>query len=133
MWIAKLTNNCTVLLNLTLGPSPIILHTNMKILESGQVFTQILGHLIIPFYFLYCCTYRLIVYGWNATISKPSDSVVNFSVYCPSLDVKITSSLSQQVLAHTKATHRQHLFSKNGIALKINVPIIHQPSEKISF
>lgn len=132
MWIAKLTNNCTVLLNLTLGPSPIILYTNMKILESSQVFTQILGHLI-SFYFLYCSTHRLIVYLWNATISKPSDSVVNFSVYCPSLDVKITSSLSQQVLAHTKATHRQHLFSKNGIALKINVPIRPQPSEKISF
>lgn len=72
------------------------------------------------------------MYLWNATINKTSDSVVNFSVYCLSPDVKLTSSLSQHVLAHTKTTHRQRLFFKNGIALKIDVPIRHQPSEKIS-
>lgn len=73
------------------------------------------------------------MYLWNATINKTADSVVNFRVYYPSLDVKITSSLSQHVLAHTKATHRQQLFLKNGITLKINVSIRHQPSEKIPF
>lgn len=69
---------------------------------------------------------------WNATINKTSGSVVNFSAYGPSLNVKITSSLSQRVLAHTKATHRQRLSLKNGIALKINVSIRLQPSETIS-
>lgn len=73
------------------------------------------------------------MYLWNATINKTSDSVVSFSIYRLSLDVELTSSLSQHVLAHTKATHRQHLFFKNGIALKIDVPIRRQPSEKISF
>lgn len=119
--------------------SLIILHSNKKILERWSdfylfsVFSNIVSNLSFPFIFLYCSTYKLIMYLWNATINKTSDSVVNFRVYYPSLDVKITSSLSQRVLAHTKATHRQHLFLKNGITLKINVSIRHQPSEKISF
>lgn len=72
------------------------------------------------------------MYSWNAIINTTRDSVVNFSVYCPSLDVRITSSLSQHVLAPSNATHTQHLFLKNGIALKINVAIRHWPSERLS-
>lgn len=73
------------------------------------------------------------MYLWNAIINTTSVSVVNFSVYCPSLDVRITSSPSQRVLAHSDATHRQHLFFFfNGIALKINIAIRHWPSERLS-
>lgn len=139
MWIVKLTNTYRVLcLNLTFGASPIILHTNMKILErwpgfcSLSIFSNSRSHLSIPSIF---CTALLT--GLSCICGMPQlirlQTLVSFSVYCLSLDVELTSSLSQQVLAHTKATHRQHLFFKNGIALKIDVPIRHQPSEKISF
>lgn len=140
MWSMKLLQIITKSYSwIWLCTSPIILHSNKKILERWpdfypfSVFSNIVSNLSFPFIFLHCSTYRLIMYLWNATINKTSDSVVNFRVYYPSLDVKITSSLSQHVLAHTKATHRQHLFLKNGITLKINVSIRHQPSEKISF
>lgn len=55
MWIVKLTTNYRVLyLNLTLGTSPIILHTNMKILErwpgfcSLSIFSNSRSNLSIP-------------------------------------------------------------------------------------
>lgn len=112
------SNYVVLFLNLTLGTSPMILHTNMKTVErwpdlySFSVFSNIMSTLSFPFIFLCCSTYRRIVYLWNATVNKLSASVVNFSVPCPSLDVKITSSLSQRALAHTRTTHRQHLFIK---------------------
>lgn len=112
------SNYVVLFLNLALGMSPMILHTTMKTVERWpnlyyfSIFSNIMSNLSFPFIFLCCSTYRRIVYLWNATVNKIADSVVNFSVHCPSLDVKITSSLSQHALAHTKTTHRQHLFIK---------------------
>lgn len=118
MWIGKLSEkNYTVLfLNLVLDSNPVILHSNMNFLKDGQIFIllvyfqiscQIYQSLLFS---LYCWSYRLIMYLWVAIINKTLDTVVNFSVYCPSPEVTITSSLSQHVLAHTSVTHRQHLY-----------------------
>lgn len=60
------------------------------------------------------------MYLWDAIINKISDILVDFGVYCPSPEVKITSSLCQYVLAHTNATHSIFI-KKNDTALKIKL------------